>query len=546
MNKLLTHLIALAMVVSFFAPVSQADCSQPVYIIAHRCNDAGDVTEVVAQQGVNAIEADFRYGPPLSVCPWCDQEWFVNHDVLAGPLESWLFDVKIAITASDMLALVIFDIKTPTGDLVSLYNQARAYLGPEINLIFSIGDFGARFSFHQLRDALNQDPRAGAAIDYLEDNESQQHVQEFFRTNGITDYWFGDGYTAAVETPFSVVKNVTDGFMLRDSSLRSCADRFHGVYTWTYEKESSIKAWLNEGVNGIFINAAECFARIDPAGAWEPKEVVAYAQNSQGLTGTRFADRLHNPFEVPAPGITCPPSTIVECSAPGGTSVDDPQIDAFFDGVTITSRGCDAVGDAEVAAPEFFYLNEPASVVFTAADEGMCRPSNSCAAEVTVVDTTAPNMMNITATPDVLWPPNGKMVPVTVDVANADICDTAPTCRITSVTSNEPEERAGRGNRSPDWRIAGGLELRAERSGAGDGRIYTITVECADASGNSAQGTVEVGVPHDQKQEATARSRGASGNTSAASVDVSVAPKSKKQGGGRNYRRGEIARKRAI
>lgn len=491
----------------FNASVSHAACAQPVYIIAHRCNDAGDVSEVVSQQGVNAIEADFRYAWPLPLCPNCAVGWFVDHDTIASwstPLENWLNDVKIAITASDTLALVIFDIKTPDGDLLSLYEDARDVLGDEINLIFSIGDFGEGFKFLQLRDALNQDPRAGAAIDYLTGDERQQHVQEFFDLVGIMDYWFGDGISAAVKTPESVIRNVTDGFSLRDTSLASCEDRFHGVYTWTYEKESSIKAWLNEGVNGIFINAAECFGRINPAGAWDPEDAVSYAQLFQVVTGTRFANRMDNSFEVPAPGITCPPSTIVECSAPGGTSLDDPQLDAFFDGVTITRRGCDAVGDVEVAAPEFFYLNEPASVVFTVADESVCRPSNSCVAEVTVADTTAPNMMNITATPDVLWPPNGKMVPVTVD-GITDICDTAPICWITSVTSNEPEERATRGNRSPDWRIAGGLELRAERSGAGEGRIYTITVECADASGNSAQGTVEVGVPHDQRQRTNGR-----------------------------------------
>lgn len=518
MNKRIKSLLPYSFLAACFfifnVSVSHADCLQPVYIIAHRCNGAGDVSAVVTQQGVNAIEADFTQDT--------DGRWFVEHDFInyfSTFIEDWLPDVANAIAESDTLALVIFDIKTPEGNLLSLYRQARRSLGPEINLIFSIGDFFPAFwafSQDQFKDALNQDPRAGAAMDYLVGGETQGLVQDLFRIVGITDYWFADGISAAVSTPASVVRNVKVGFILRHLSLLACEDRFHGVYTWTYEQDASIKDWLvktdleyplyntadpfqTAGVNGIFMNAAECFGRIDPHGAWDPKDAVTYAKTFQLLTGTRFANRVDNPFEVPAPGITCPPSTTVECSAPEGTSRDDPQLDAFFDGVTITSRGCDAVGDAEVAAPEFFYLNEPASVVFTAIDESQCRPSNSCMAEVTVTDTTAPTIMNITATPDVLWPPNGKMVPVTVDVATADICDTAPFCQITSVTSNEPEEQPRRGNHSPDWSIAAGLELRAERSGAGDGRIYTITVECADASGNSAQGAVEVGVPHDRK-----------------------------------------------
>jgi len=40
--------------------------------------------------------------------------------------------------------------------------------------------------------------------------------------------------------------------------------------------------------------------------------------------------------------------------------------------------------------------------------------------------------------------------------------------------------------------------LRVERAGGGNGRVYTIDVECIDASGNTATAMVEVTVPHDQ------------------------------------------------
>jgi hypothetical protein len=148
-----------------------------------------------------------------------------------------------------------------------------------------------------------------------------------------------------------------------------------------------------------------------------------------------------------------------------------------------------------------------AGVTFTAVDESECSPSDSCTADVTVVDTIPPTITKITATPGRLWPPNGKMVPVSIDVVTDDSCDAAPVCQITAVTSNEPEERLGRGKRSLDWTIVGDLELklRAERLGKGDGRIYAIAVECADASGNRTQGTVEIGVPHDQRQRASSR-----------------------------------------
>jgi hypothetical protein len=42
------------------------------------------------------------------------------------------------------------------------------------------------------------------------------------------------------------------------------------------------------------------------------------------------------------------------------------------------------------------------------------------------------------------------------------------------------------------------LNLQADRSGNGIGRIYTITVQCKDPFNNASIKTVTVRVPHDQ------------------------------------------------
>ena len=91
---------------------------------------------------------------------------------------------------------------------------------------------------------------------------------------------------------------------------------------------------------------------------------------------------------------------------------------------------------------------------------------------------------------------------MTVSAALTDICDAAPTWRIVTVTCNQPVNGAGDGNTDPDWVIAGDhvVRLRAERSGSGGDRVYTITIEAVDASGNTASGSVNVTVPHDQGQ----------------------------------------------
>ncbi|MGZ4962616.1 MAG: FG-GAP repeat protein [Limisphaerales bacterium] len=108
------------------------------------------------------------------------------------------------------------------------------------------------------------------------------------------------------------------------------------------------------------------------------------------------------------------------------------------------------------------------------------------------------SIASASASPSVLWPPNHKLVPVTVSVTTAG---SPGTCKIVSVTSNQPINGTGDGNTSPDWVITGDLTvlLRAERAGnIKTDRVYTITVECADAFGNTARANVLVTVPHDQ------------------------------------------------
>lgn len=125
--------------------------------------------------------------------------------------------------------------------------------------------------------------------------------------------------------------------------------------------------------------------------------------------------------------------------------------------------------------------------------------SSQCTGTVTVVDQTSPTITVASVNPPTLWPPNHKMVPVMVTASASDNCGTA-TCKITSVTSNEPENGLGDGDTAPDWQITGNLtvNLRAERSGIGNGRTYTIAITCTDTTGNPSVRNVTVTVPKDQ------------------------------------------------
>ena len=114
------------------------------------------------------------------------------------------------------------------------------------------------------------------------------------------------------------------------------------------------------------------------------------------------------------------------------------------------------------------------------------------------VDTTPPVISKLTATPSLIWPPNHKMVPVTLNAVATDNVGVT-SLKITSATSNERDNGRGDGDTSNDIQITGDLtlNLRAERSGEDNGRIYTIVVTARDAAGNVATKSVTVSVPKD-------------------------------------------------
>ena len=116
-----------------------------------------------------------------------------------------------------------------------------------------------------------------------------------------------------------------------------------------------------------------------------------------------------------------------------------------------------------------------------------------------VLDNTPP-VLSLSVTPQVLWPANHKLVQITVNVSATDDRDPNPEVLLASITSNEDQNDLGDGNTETDIVVEDGkIYLRAERSGLGNDRIYTITYRARDAAGNTAVASATVTVPHDRR-----------------------------------------------
>jgi hypothetical protein len=112
-----------------------------------------------------------------------------------------------------------------------------------------------------------------------------------------------------------------------------------------------------------------------------------------------------------------------------------------------------------------------------------------------------PPTLGVSVTPGVLWPADHNYVDVTASVTASDDQDPSPTVTLVSATSNEPDNGADDGDTVNDILIIDDyhFKLRAERSGSGSGRIYTLTYRAEDDCGNTTTRSAEVSVPLSKK-----------------------------------------------
>jgi FG-GAP-like repeat len=222
-----------------------------------------------------------------------------------------------------------------------------------------------------------------------------------------------------------------------------------------------------------------------------PNFVLAHDLNSDGRTDLVSTNGIGNvSVFINTCGVNAPPVAICkDISVDAGPAC---AADAIIDNGSFDPDSADSITLSQ--SPAGPYPLGQTDVTLTVTDNQGA--SSSCQATITVVDNTPPSIGGASANPSVLWSPDHTMRDVTVDYTSADNCS-QPTCVLT-VTSSEPINGTGDGDTAPDWQIVDShhLRLRAERSGGGNGRIYTVTIKCSDGSGNVTTRSVTVGVPH--------------------------------------------------
>ena len=173
--------------------------------------------------------------------------------------------------------------------------------------------------------------------------------------------------------------------------------------------------------------------------------------------------------------------------------------DTNFSNESTSSSTADVPGTGEITITGF-----KGDLVFWKSESGEIGTYSLSTSEVALDQ--PPDCSGVSASPSTLWPANHKLVMVQVSGATDPDGDSV-TLTIDSVTQDEPVNGTGDGDISPDavkGVTSDTVQLRAERDGSGDGRVYRLHVTADDGRGGTCEKTVTVGVPHDKGKGATA------------------------------------------
>jgi hypothetical protein len=251
----------------------------------------------------------------------------------------------------------------------------------------------------------------------------------------------------------------------------------------------SVTTGAVNGLNGDPVAPSSTYGACGaPGGAAGQADRIAAATGGQSFNNVAPSEVANKILEgLTALPVTVTPSATCDAGLSASFAPTEQTVtsgaNATFE-ETLTVAG-DAAGGTATCTVRFLLDGEPAGDEFTETNTiTVNRPPDCAAATVTAGE---------------LWPPNHTYRTVGVTVPDGD--GDAVTTTVTGVTQDEALDGVADGNTSPDAAWVTGhadqVQVRAERSGQGDGRVYRIAFTATDGK-ETCTGTVTVGVPHDQ------------------------------------------------
>jgi len=237
-----------------------------------------------------------------------------------------------------------------------------------------------------------------------------------------------------------------------------------------------------------------------------PGTLVGLGPTTVTLTATDEANNsAHATVTFTVVDTTPPTFTFVPANVTAYTGAGATTCDTVVDPGTATATdNCGPVTVTRSPSGNTFPVGTT-TITWTAKDGA--NNTTTATQTVTVIDNTVPVITLNGNTPS-MWPPNHKYTTFGVGNFVSSVFDncggvSVSNVVIAQVTSDETENGNGDGNTLNDIVIGSdckSVQLRSERDGGGNGRVYTITFRLTDTHGNSTTATAQVVVPHNPGQ----------------------------------------------
>jgi len=255
---------------------------RPIYLFSHRANDIDDISDSI-RNGGNAIEIDLQFCGSAG--------WKVNHNHCRGSvtLQNWLRSFSTNVRKRQIAALN-FDIKADVseanaGAMRNLVQIARASLGRDLLIIYSVGSWGNRQLLQHIMLSLRSNEAVN--IDASSGRTAQQKI-DFFTSNNVNNAFYADGSSGRIVR--SAWANIR---LARDN--RDTQRDVKMVYSWTFMKKRSIRKMLiRERLDGLLVNDPSIYSvRRAIDGMSNALEVVSENPNTIRLATRNDLRRLN-------------------------------------------------------------------------------------------------------------------------------------------------------------------------------------------------------------------------------------------------------------